>query len=180
MNDNFELIKLVIAGSANTGKTILSGYLLNRELNFENYLPTIGVDFGTKVFLYKKNLYKLQIWDTAGETRFQPITNAYMKNVNILLALFNYNDRKTFDYAKSLFSKIENERSVFVLIGAKYDLKINTDKRDNIVDEEEVLKFSKEKNVLCAHLSLLEKNSNGVIELAKKVFDEYIIRKKIQ
>ena len=180
MKDNFKLIKLVIAGSAKTGKTTLNEYLQDRELNFENYLPTIGIDFGKKIILYKKNLYKLQIWDTSGQTRYQAITNAYMKKVSILLAFFNYNDRKTFDYAKSLFAKVENEKPVFVLIGAKYDLKNNTDKKDNIVNEEEVLEFAKEKNVLCAHLSLLEKNSNGVIELAKKVFDEYIIRKKIQ
>ena len=54
-----------------------------------------------------------------------------------------------------LIKKI-NEKQIFVLIGAKYDLKINTDKRDNIV-------FAKEKNALFAHLSLKEKYSNGII-----------------
>ena len=61
-----------------------------------------------------------------------------------------------------LIKKI-NEKQIFVLIGAKYDLKINTDKRDNIVYEEEVLEFAKEKNALFAHLSLKEKYSNGII-----------------
>ena len=49
----------------------------------------------------------------------------------------------------------------YILIGAKYDLKINTNK-DNIVHEEEALELAKEKNALFAHLSILYKYSNGV------------------
>ena len=60
---------------------------------------------------------------------------------------------------------MKNKYLIFVLIGAKYDLKINTDKRDNIVYEEEVLEFAKEKNALFAHLSLKGKYSNGINEL---------------
>ena len=67
-----------------------------------------------------------------------------------------------------------------VLIGAKYDLKIKEDKKDDIVTEEEALEYVKEKNALYAHLSLLEKYSNGVIEIVKKFFDEYINRNKIK
>ena len=103
-----------------------------------------------------------------------------MKNAHIFLIFFNYNDRNTFEYAKTLFDNRENEKQVFVLIGAKYDLKIEKDKMDNIVNEEEVLEYAKEKNALYAHLSLLQKYSNGVIELVKKSFDEYINRKNIK
>ena len=41
---------------------------------------------------------------------------------------FNYNDRKEFDFVKTFFDIRENEKQIFILIGAKYDLKINKDK----------------------------------------------------
>ena len=43
-----------------------------------------------------------------------------------------------------------------------------------------MLELAKEKNALCAHLSLLEKYSNGVIELVKKSLDEYIKKRQMQ
>ena len=107
-------------------------------------------------------------------------TKSVMENTHIFFILFNYNDRTTFDFAKTLFNERKNEQQVFVLIGAKYDLTINTDKKDNIVHEEEVLELADEKNALCAHLSFLEKYANGVIELVKKSLDKYIKKRQIQ
>ncbi len=179
-NENNNLIKIVITGLDHTGKTILTNYLIGKELNFYFYLSTIVVDIIKKVLLYKENIYNLEIWDTSGASRYYEITKTYMKKSHIFFVFFNYNERRSFDFAKSIFDNRENEKQIFVLIGAKYDLKINKDTKDNIVHDEEVLEFAKEKNALCAHLSLLEKYSNGVNELFKKVFDEYIIRNKIQ
>ena len=180
MEENLEEIKVVLAGSAETGKSNFLEYITDKNINFGNYFPTIGLDFGKKILLYKKNIYSIKIFDTSGQIRFQTISKLYMKNAHIFLIFFNYNDRNTFEYAKTLFDNRENEKQVFVLIGAKYDLKIEKDKMDNIVNEEEVLEYAKEKNALYAHLSLLQKYSNGVIELVKKSFDEYINRKNMK
>ena len=177
MNENPELLKIVLAGSAKTGKTNFSEYASDIKIDFQNYSPTIGVEFKLIFLLYRKKIYKLQIWDTSGQDRFQTITKCYFRGTNIFLVFFNYNDRSSFDFAKTIFDNKKDEKQVFVLIGTKYDLKINKDKEDNIINEEEVLEYAKEKNALYAHLSLLEKYSNGVIEIVKKAFNEYIKRK---
>ena len=181
-NDNKDgKIKIVIAGSQETGKTILFNYLKDGSLQLGNYYPTIGLEYeGKKVLLYKNNIYNIALWDSAGQPRFSITSKSFMKGTHIFFIFFNYNDRRSFDYAKTLFNERENEQQVFVLIGAKYDLTINTDKKDNIVHEEEVLELATEKNVLCAHISLLEKYSNGVIELVKKSLDEYIKKRQMQ
>ena len=149
MNNNDDKIKVAIVGSQETGKTILEEYLKDGSLEFEDYYPTIGLDFGEiKVLLYKNNIYNIAIYDTSGQPRFFSITKSVMENAHIFFILFNYNDRTTFDFAKTLFNERKNEQQVFVLIGAKYDLTINTDKKDNIVHEEEVLEIADEKTII--------------------------------
>ena len=177
---NAKRIKIMIVGSMETGKTILFNYLKDGSLKLGKYYSTIYLDYEGKKVLLNKNIYKLAIWDTAGREREFQIAKPNIKTVHILFILFNYNDRRTFDFAKTLFNERKNEQQVFVLVGAKYDLKINTDKKDNIVHEEEVLELATEKNALCAHLSFLEKYSNGVNELLKKSLVEYIKKRKIQ
>ena len=179
MNDNNDKIKIVIVGSSKTGKSLLEKYLKDGFIKFENYIATIGVDYGKKILFYKKNLYEIVLWDTTGKQRFFSVVKSLIIRAHILFILFNYNDRRTFDFAKTLLNERENEQQVFVLVGAKYDLKINADKKDNIIHEEEVLKLADEKKALFAHLSNLEKYSDGVNELLKKSIDEYIKRKKI-
>ena len=133
--------------------------------------------FYIKVFLYKKILYNIEIWDTSRKLEYIPILNIFIKRAQIVFILFNYNNRKTFDLSKSLLDKKIDEQQVFALIAAKYDLKFTTKKEDNIVDEEEVLELANKKNALYAHLSLLENYANCVNELLKKSFDVYIKRK---
>ena len=163
-NDNSQ-ITISIVGFENTGKSILTRYLKDRfkNLNFKFDLSTLGADYGgKKVLLYKKILYNIEIWDTIGKLENIPILNVFIKRTQIVFIFFNYNDRRTFDLAKPLLDKRIDEQQVFVLIGAKYDLKITTEKEDNIVDEEEVLELANEKNALSAHLSLFENCANGV------------------
>ena len=179
MNDNNDKIKIVIVGSSKTGKSLLEKYLKDGFIKFENYIATIGVDYGKKILFYKKNLYEIVLWDTTGKPRFFSVVKSLIIRAHILFILFNYNDRRTFDFAKNLLNERQNEQQVFVLVGAKYDLTINKDNKDNVVYEEEVLELAKEKNALCAHLSFLEKYSNGVIELLKKSLDEYIKKGQI-
>ena len=52
-------IKLILTGDVGVGKTSLINSFMFGEFN-EKYLPTLGVDFSTKVL---KTL-KAQIWDT--------------------------------------------------------------------------------------------------------------------
>ena len=168
ISENNDKIKVSLFGWEKTGKTILAAYLKNgfRSLDFEQYFPTIGANYGgEKIILYKGNLYTFDLNDCGGQIRFLSLERVIMKDTQIFFIFFDYNDRRSLDFAKTILNERKNEQQVFVLVGAKYDLIINTDNKDNIVHEEEVLELAKEKNALCVHLSLLEKYSNGVIEL---------------
>ena len=68
--------------------------------------------------------------------------------------------------AKSFLDERKTEQQVFILVGTKYELKSISNKKANIVNEEEALEVAKEKNALFAHLSIFDKYSSGVNKLS--------------
>ena len=182
ISENNDKIKVSLFGWEKTGKTILAAYLKDgfKSLDFEQYLPTIGANYeGEKIILYKGNLYNFDLNDCGGQIGFLSLEKIIMKDTQIFFIFFDYNDRRSLDFAKTILNERKNEQQVFVLVGAKYDLKINADKKDNIIHEEEVLELADEKKALFVHLSNLEKYSDGVNELLKKSINEYIKRRKM-
>ena len=123
------LLKYIIIGDSNVGKSnILVQYIYGR-FNSE-YLPTIGVEFGSKNVKIRDKYYRVQIWDTAGQEFYKSITRAYYKNSACALIVYDISSKETFDNVSSWIedcSKNASNTINMVLIGNKSDLK---DKRE--------------------------------------------------
>ena len=61
------------------------------------HIPTIGVDFRTKVISCQEHKIKLQLWDTAGQERFRNLTEAYFKGSSGIAMVYSVTDRKSFE-----------------------------------------------------------------------------------
>ena len=77
-------------------------------------------------------------------------------------------------YLNQLKIKNNNKNCIYVLISNIYDLNFSSNEKEDIISEEEILEFAEENNLIFAHLSILEKYSQGVNELFQKVFKEYL------
>ncbi|CAD5229406.1 unnamed protein product [Bursaphelenchus okinawaensis] len=60
------LFKIIVVGDVSTGKTSLIQRFVRNAMT-QQYKPTIGVDFATKLVRYGDTLVRLQFWDTAGK-----------------------------------------------------------------------------------------------------------------
>jgi len=58
------LFKVVVLGDAKVGKTSLVAAFTGSNKFSEEYLPTLAVDFKTKVLSHNEKNIKLQIWDS--------------------------------------------------------------------------------------------------------------------
>lgn len=59
------LFKLIIIGDSAVGKSCMLHRLTNNEF-VNDHEVTVGVEFGTLLVKLEQQVFKLQIWDTAG------------------------------------------------------------------------------------------------------------------
>ena len=118
------LFKYIIIGDAAVGKSNLLLRYVHGQFN-EQYQATIGVEFGAKNLNIRDRLYRIQIWDTAGQENFKSITRAYYKNSVCALVVYDITKRVTFENVGSWIDDCRNQSPKtinLILIGNKSDL----------------------------------------------------------
>jgi Ras-related protein Rab-2A len=89
------LLKYIIIGDSSVGKSnILLRYVHNSFNPVFN--TTIGVEFGSTNIEINKKIFRIQIWDTAGQENFRSITRAYYKNSVCALIVYDIANRSSF------------------------------------------------------------------------------------
>ena len=122
---NFDyLLKFIIIGDSGVGKSnILLRY--TRDKFNEEFQSTIGVEFGVKNMKIEDKIYRVQIWDTAGQENFRSITRAYYKNSVCACVVYEITSKKSFENIKSWIEDCKKQcpkTILLVLIGNKVDL----------------------------------------------------------
>ena len=132
------LIRLVLVGNSNTGKTSLCSRYAMDQFN-EQYKPTIAINtlFLTKEFhSNQQNItYHLQIWDTPGKAlEFECLGIAFFRGFDGCLLIYDVTDQKSFDaldHWKQQFvdklSEYQKENMPFVVVANKIDCNFSHD-----------------------------------------------------
>ena len=122
---NFDyLFKYIIIGDAAVGKSNLLLRYAHGQFKPE-YQLTIGVEFGAKNVQIGEKVYRIQIWDTAGQENFRSITRAYYKNSVCALVVYDISSRESFNNVSSWIDDCRNQspKTIYmVLVGNKEDL----------------------------------------------------------
>ena len=125
-NDSKELnIKLILIGDSNVGKTTLLYKYINIE-NTEEICQTVGLENKVKTIQINGLQAKIQIWDTAGQEKYNSLTNQFFQNTDGILLLFDLTNKKTFDNIKKWIKEIKenSDRKIKkIIVGNKCDKK---------------------------------------------------------
>ena len=125
--------KFILIGDTSVGKTCLfkkitSGIFLGKNVS------TVGID--RKAFSFEcefdnngnkvsKNVI-INLIDTAGQERYQSITNNYYKGSHGVILIYDITDKKSFDHLnnwiENIRNKIDKTESLIFLLGTKKDL----------------------------------------------------------
>lgn len=92
--------KITFIGNMEVGKTTLIEHILNsHELNldFQTYIPTIGLDVKTKYFNVDGTMIKSHLYDTSGNPMFNELCISYRKQSDILCIVYDVSNRNSFD-----------------------------------------------------------------------------------
>ena len=139
---NFDyLFKYIIIGDAAVGKSNLLLRYAHGQFKPE-YQLTIGVEFGAKNVEIRNKVYRIQIWDTAGQENFRSITRAYYKNSVCALVVYDISSRDSFNNVSTWIDDCKNQspKTIFmVLVGNKSDLsdrrQVNTEEGQELADK---------------------------------------------
>lgn len=132
--------KVVIVGDVSVGKTSYISRITENKFN-SSYEPSIGVDFSSKQVKYKGSLFKLQIWDTAGQEKYKSLIPSYIRSSNIVYIMYDITNKSSFENINKWVLFIEKyvPEANILIIGNKIDLNDNRQ-----VSKDDVDKFKKE------------------------------------
>jgi small GTP-binding protein len=117
-------LKLILAGNAETGKTLFMHRWIdpNAQLPLQ---PTVATEFMVKTWEENGVIYRVQLWDTAGQESYHSITAPYFRSAKGVFLVFDLTSRKSFDslpYWLQLIEENSNAMPLIVIIGNKTDL----------------------------------------------------------
>ena len=121
----FYSVKIIIIGDQNVGKTNIIHRFTDGEFS-NQYMITIGMDYLSHNIKINKNIFHLQLWDTAGSERFRSITKGYFSNSACAIIVYDITNEKSFDSIKEWVNECKlytNKNIHLVLVGNKNDLK---------------------------------------------------------
>lgn len=89
------LFKLIIIGDSAVGKSCLLHRLTTNEF-MEDHEVTVGVEFGTLLVRIQEQIFKLQIWDTAGQESFKSITKIFYRGAHCIFLTYDITRLESF------------------------------------------------------------------------------------
>jgi len=116
-------LKLILLGHKNVGKTSVFNRYIHDE--FGQTTMTIGAYFGMKQCNLPDRSCNLAIWDTAGEEKFDSLTNFYCRNARAALICYDITNYESFQGLGRWVEKIHNEAEpncAILIIGNKADV----------------------------------------------------------
>ncbi len=124
------VFKLCIVGDGEVGKTSLRRRFLGEEFK-KKHLATLGADFAVKDMQVScpngvTHNIKFQIWDLAGQQRFDMVRGQYYLGANGIIAVFDVTRPKTMDNLLLWFNEIKrcvNMDLIYIIVGNKIDLR---------------------------------------------------------
>ena len=137
------LFKTISVGSGSVGKTSLIKRFAEGTFR-ETYIPTLGVDFATKVVQIGEQTVKLVLFDTGGQELLGRLRPYYYRGANGALVCYDVTSKISYESLDNWISEIYLHvgQVPLILVGNKSDL---TDQRE--VSREEAELYAEQKRL---------------------------------
>ena len=181
-------IKCVVLGEANVGKTsIINSYFYDKFFQFCE--STIGCSFCNKKYIKNSKIYKLDVWDTAGQEKYRGLMPMYYRNADIVficLDLSVNNIHKTIEnykyWHRQVSKNCDKKDQLIVIVGTKIDNRnenMNEETIRNAIDNESYLYFETSALKNIGINEMFKKCVDVTIESLEKSIEETAIRDKV-
>ena len=94
MSQFWSNLKILIIGDSRTGKTTFANKY-TKNIFDDEYKPTIVSEFNFKIYQKDGNLYRIQLWDLAGNDKNYMVTKIFAKGAYGCVIMSDATDIKT-------------------------------------------------------------------------------------
>ncbi|EOB12170.1 Rac-like GTP-binding protein ARAC7 [Nosema bombycis CQ1] len=137
-------IKVVVLGDNSIGKTWLVTTFITGK-NPGGYTPTLFDNLGKRVE-FKKKVYMVSVWDTAGNDEFTRMRSLSFIQADVFLLCYSMNNVRSFNSIQKWLDGLKDFECPIILCGTKCDLK------DEEIIDPDVADEIATKNGLYAHI----------------------------
>ena len=137
-------IKVILVGESGTGKTSLINATMGLPFK-ESLESTTANSFSSKTITINNKEYVLNLWDTIGQEKFRSLTKIFIKDSKIVILVYDITRKASFNelnFWLKMIQDILGDEPILGICGNKSDLFVKEQ-----VKEEEVKKYSEEKNI---------------------------------
>lgn len=154
-------LKIIVIGTSGTGKTSFVNKWTKNIFN-EAYKATIVSEFGFKIFENEGKLYRIQLWDLAGQDKNATITKIFAKDAHGCVVLSDATNKATLEETIK-WKKSVDDSSTFI-DGGQIPCILIQNKIDLIEDQSKVEEIKQRMTTFC------EKNNfvNGFVTSVKE------------
>ena len=162
-------IKIVIVGESGVGKSNLINRYNGGQFN-PNSMPNNSSFFMSKDLKFGEKIYRINIWDTAGQEKYHSLTKIFLNEAKIVFLAYAINNKSSYDKIDFWYKLVKENcgDALIALIGNKKDLY-----EEEQVNELDAIKKAKDLNVEFGLTSALE-DDTGFDEIINKVIKKYI------
>lgn len=178
-------LKIIVVGNTNTGKTSFVNKWTKNQYS-DSYKATIVSEFGYKIFEKDNKVYRIQIWDLAGQDKNPTMTRVFCKDSHGVVVMCDVTDKTSLEATLKWKKSIDESTTFFdgtlmpmMIIQNKIDLidnYLNSDDNDEIKQSLNNLKQFEVKNgFIMSYQTSVKKDFN--VNESMNEFLNFIIEK---
>lgn len=115
-------IKLITLGDSEVGKSSLLLRFCENSFSLHR-VKTLGIDSKTRTLQFGDRLYRVQVWDTAGQEKFHTLSQNFYRRADGVLLVYDVTQPASLESVHSWIAQIrERCNAPVVLVGNKTDL----------------------------------------------------------
>lgn len=165
------IYKIVFMGDSGVGKSSIATRIATDTFSSCSD-ATIGASYFGKIIERDGQLYKFNIWDTAGQEKYSCLVPLYYRNCDAAIIVYDMTNRISYKNAIDRIPMLRNDSnvSVILLVGNKSDME-----KTRMIATDEAKSYCEENDVLFDETSA--KLNINVRELLHKIIDKMPPRK---
>ena len=173
-NDKQNEVKVILLGSIGVGKTCL--IMRYKTGKFLDKLPsTRAANYVQIKKIFNNKEYIFNIWDTAGQEKYNSLTQTFAKNAKIIILVYSIVDKDSFTALDKWLELAKNSNGT-----EGYSLGVAANKSDlykenikDIIPDSKGKEYAKKINAIWKSTSAKE-DSESIEELMNELMEDYI------